>query len=291
MEFRARYFRDKNAGMDRQKYFPNWVPIAGSMEEISKRMDKSSMRVLKKDCLDLPPLVRKVVTIEMNGEQRKAYKEMLNEFITFFESQGEQHTAMATLAITKGLRLMQLASGYVRTVDGQEVPLAEGFSPKQEALKELLEDLICGNQKNKVLIWAVWRQNYSQIRAVLDKLKIKFVEVHGDVDDKKKFANVDAFTSDPEVRVLLGHPASAGCGINLIAASYCIFFSRNFSLENDIQAEARNYRGGSEIHEKVTRIDLVTKDSIEEEIVNALSRKEAIGVEVLKQITVKAERS
>ena len=282
-EFRSRYFRDKNAGMPSQKHFPNWVPIPGSMEEISKRMERSSMRVLKKDCLDLPPLVRKTVTIEMNGEQKRAYKEMLNEFITFFEKDGEQHTAMATLAITKGLRLMQLASGYVKTVDGKEVPLTEGFSPKQEALEELLSELC---PTNKVLIWAVWRENYRQIRAVLDKLGVKFVEVHGDVKDGDKFKNVDQFTNDSDTRVLLGHPGSGGIGINLVAASYSIFFSRNFSLEQDLQAEARNHRGGSEIHEKITRIDLVTKDSIEEKIVEALARKQEIGNHVLREITL-----
>lgn len=284
MEFRMKYFRDKNAGMAKQKYFPNWVPIQGAKEEIGKRMDQASMRVLKKDCLDLPPLVRKTILTEMTPPQAKAYKEMLQDLVTFFEKDGEAHAAVATMALTKSLRLMQLASGYVKTDAGVELAVTDGWNPKQDALAELLAEL---TPNSKVLVWAVWRENYNHIRAVLDKLKIKFVEVHGDVGDKQKFANVDSFTSDPEVRVLLGHPGSGGIGINLVAASYSIFYSRNFSLEQDLQAEARNHRGGSEIHEKITRIDLVTKDSIEEKIVEALARKQEIGNDVLREITLK----
>jgi len=48
-----------------------------------------------------------------------------------------------------------------------------------------------------------------------------------------------------------------------------IFYSRNFSLEYDIQAEARNYRGGSERHTKVTRYDLVTPGTIDEQVLKA----------------------
>lgn len=283
MEFRMRYFRDKNAGMAKQKYFPNWVPVPGALDEISKRMDASSMRVLKKDCLDLPPLVRKTVLCEMTREQQISYKQMLKDLVTFFEQDGEQHVAVATMALTKSLRLMQMASGYVKTDQGQEVSVCDGWNPKQEALASLLEEL---TTHSKVLVWAVWRENYNQIRAVLDKLKIKFVEVHGDVPNKQKFENVDAFSNDGSVRVLLGHPGSGGIGINLVAASYSIFYSRTFSLEQDLQAEARNHRGGSEIHDKITRIDLVTKDSIEENIVESLARKQEIGNDILREITL-----
>lgn len=283
MEFRMKYFRDKNAHMPSHKHFPNWVPIGGALDDIAKRMEKSSMRVLKKDCLDLPPLVRKTVLVEMAPEQAKAYREMLRELITFFEQNGEAHTAFATMALTKSLRLMQLASGYVKTDAGKEVSVVDGYTPKQEALKALLEEL---TTHSKVLIWAVWKENYRQIREVLEGLGIKYVEVHGDVSDKQKTQNVDSLTNDPEVRVLLGHPGSAGIGINLVAASYSIFYSRSFSLEQDLQAEARNHRGGSEIHDKITRIDLVTKDSIEEKIVEALARKQEIGNHLLRDITL-----
>ena len=97
---------------------------------------------------------------------------------------------------------------------------------------------------------------------------------------------VERLNNDPSCRVLIGHTGSGGIGINLIAASYSIFYSRSFSLEYDIQAEARNYRGGSEKHTKVTRIDLVTPNTIDEEVVKALASKKKIGYQVLKKMEV-----
>lgn len=286
--FRARYFRDKNAGMNRQNYFPNWVTIPGALEEIGEKLKANSMRVLKKDCMDLPPFIRQVIVAEMAPEQRKLYNSMLEDYVAYFTQDGKEHATSATLAITKGLRLMQLASGYVKTVEDKEVNVCTGFNPKQEVLEELLQELVI-EQKQKVLVWAVWKSNYDQIRAVIEKLKIKHVEVHGDVSPSAKMKAVEEFTTG-ESSVFLGHPSSGGIGLNLVEAGYSIFYSRNFSLENDEQAEARNYRGGTaELHDKVTRIDIVTRDTIEEEIVKRLANKQAIGENILREITLKKE--
>lgn len=285
--FRSRYFRDKNAGMNRQNYFPNWQPNPGALDEIAGKMMRNSMRVLKKDCLDLPPLVKETIKVPMTPEQNRIYNEMLKDYVTFFEKEGKGHVASATLAITKGLRLMQLASGFVKTVDEKEVPVGEGYSPKQEALKELLEELLPGG--HKVIVWAVWKQNYEQIREVLRELKVEWAEVHGEIPGTQKFNQVDRFNYGP-ARVLLGHPGSGGIGINLVSASYAIFYSRNFSLEQDLQAEARNYRGGSEIHAKVTRIDLVAEGSIEEKILERLACKQEVGESVLREITLELSK-
>ena len=80
---------------------------------------------------------------------------------------------------------------------------------------------------------------------------------------------------------MIANQTAGGIGINLTAASYSIFYSRNFSLEADLQAEARNYRGGSEVHKKITRIDLVAADSIDSLVVEALAKKENISEQIL----------
>lgn len=287
--FRARYFRDKNAGMNRQNYFPNWVTIPGALEEIGEKLKANSMRVLKKDCMDLPPFIRQVIVAEMAPEQRKLYNSMLEDYVAYFTQDGKEHVTSATLAITKGLRLMQLASGYVKTVEDKEVNVCQGMNPKQEILKELLEELVV-EQKHKVIVWASWKANYEHIREVIDLLKIKHVEVTGEVSQTNKIKAVEEFTNG-DAQVFLGHPASSGIGINLVEAGYAIFYSRNFSLEQDQQAEARNFRGGTEkLHKSVTRIDIITKDSIEEQIAEALLRKEDIGVKILREITLEARK-
>lgn len=281
--FRAKYFRDKNAYMNRQNYFPNWVPLQGADIEISKLMARNSMRVKKEACLDLPPLVDQVIEVEMSPAQAGAYKSMLKDYVAFFEKNGEQHASVAQLAITKGLRLMQIASGYIKTDEGTELALEDGFTPKQEALHQVLEDLV---PHHKVIIWANWRHNYKQIREVLDKLKVKYLEMNGDYGPKKNRENAAAFESDDSYRCIIGHPESAGEGINLVSASYSVSYSRDFSWRRFVQSSARNHRGGSEIHDKITRIILLTKGTIEVEITDKLIAKEEISESVLREITI-----
>jgi SNF2 family DNA or RNA helicase len=277
--FQARYFRDRNAGMPRDRYFPNWQPMSlardgfDGLKAIQTLVYSMGMRVTKDECLDLPPLVRQVIKVDMAPDQRRVYEEMKRDFVAYMKN-GE--AVVATMAMTKALRLQQIASGYAKVVGGEQIALEA--TPKMDALAEILNDLV---GEHKVLLWAVFEHNYIQLRAVCEALGVEYVEVTGEVSEKKKFEAVERFNKDPKVRVLIGHPRSGGIGINLVAASYSIFYSRSFSLEDDLQAEARNYRGGSEIHAKVTRIDLVCENSIDELIAEKLANKQAISDKVL----------
>ena len=104
----------------------------------------------------------------------------------------------------------------------------------------------------------------------------------GRQNQAQKQLAIDSFQNDKETRVIIANQAAGGTGVNLTAASYSVYYTRNFSLEHDIQSQARNYRGGSDIHEKVTRIDLVTPESIDEHILDALAKKEDMAEQILK---------
>ena len=80
---------------------------------------------------------------------------------------------------------------------------------------------------------------------------------------------------------MIANQSAGGVGINLVEASYSIYYSKGFKLEDDLQSEARNYRGGSEIHTSVTRIDLVTPNSIDELVNEALASKQQISDNIL----------
>lgn len=280
--FRAQYFEDKNkAWQGRQKYFPNWKVKPGMLDEMNRRIKEISMRVKKEDCLDLPPLIRQRIVCGLTPLQEKMYAEMKRDFVTFLKDKA----FTAQLAITKALRLQQIASGFCTSHDGEVISL--GTTPRQETLKELLSEI---TPHSKVLVWAVWKENYAQIRQVCDEIGVEYVEVHGEIADRKKHENVDRFKNEEKCRVFLGHPGSGGIGINLVNASYSIFFSRTFSLEYDKQAEARNHRGGSEIHEKITRYDLVAEGTIDELIEQKLSEKTEIGEALLGEITAALQK-
>jgi SNF2 family DNA or RNA helicase len=273
--FQGYFCVDKNSWMrGRQGYYPKWVVREGANDEINRLIYKSAMRVKKEECLDLPPLVRQTIHCEMTDIQKKLYEEMKKNFITYID----QKAVVAELAITKALRLLQISSGYVKFDDGDAKSLEN--TPKQIALKELLEEI---TPNHKVIVWAVFKENYEQIRRICKESGLDYTEVHGEIPPETKFANVDRFNTDPNCRVFIGNPGSGGIGINLVSASYSIFYSRNFSLEQDLQAESRNHRGGSEIHERVTRIDLITTGTIDQLVMEALAAKQAVSEEVLKE--------
>jgi SNF2 family DNA or RNA helicase len=280
--FRARFFRDLNAGMPKMRHFPKWVAIPERREELNSLIFQKAMRVEKKDCLDLPPLVRIPYRVGLSDEQKRLYTQMKNEFIAWIEAQPSKlEPVLATLAITKALRLMQITSGFVKTAEGQEIKLKD--TPKLAALRELLEEHA---PRSKILVWAVWKVNYGQIAELCRSLGIEFVEIHGETPATERFKSIERFNGDPAVRVLIGHPQSAGIGANLTASDLSIFYSRTFRLEDSLQAEARNYRGGSEIHEKVTRIDLLAEDTIDELVVERLALKQEISDTVLRDLSL-----
>ena len=284
--FRARFFEDKNRFMPSHVKFPNWQPLPGADEAIKEVVHQNGAIAKKSECLDLPPLVKKIIEVELGPEQRRLYDSMKKDFIASFEvKQGDEEKtrhSIAELAITKALRLNQIASGHIKLegdIDGNEGFVANiKDNPRKKALKELLEDIA---PYHKVIVWAVFRANYNDIKEVCGDLKLGFCELTGEVKDKQ--AQIEKFENDPDMRVLIGNPSSGGIGVNLTAASYMIYYSRGFSLEHDIQSEARNYRGGSERHESITRIDIVARGTIDELVLNALAEKQELSEKILKQ--------
>ena len=279
--FRARFFEDKNKAMPANKYFPLWRPINGADRKIKELIEPVSMYIEKEKCMSLPPLVRKVIEVPLGKEQQKLYDSMKKDLVaTITGADGVARHSIAELAITKALRLMQIVSGHLRVEDDESSEVKTIHikdNPRKDALYQLLEDIA---PYEKCIVWAVYKSNYEDIREVCNKLKLKYVEINGEVKDKD--AQAEQFRNDPEVRVLIGNPISGGVGLNLVEASCMIYYSRTFSLEADLQSEARCHRGGSEMHKKITRIDLVTPASLDELVVKCLASKQELSDKVLK---------
>lgn len=294
--FRAQYFRDRNAGMPSDRYFPKWEIMTKEKDgfdglgELQKRIAPISMRVEKESCLDLPPEIIQPVFVGMSKEQSRVYQEMKDELISYYRSKA----CVANMALTKALRLMQIASGFVAAAtpgdESETVELAFGDTPKCSALSELVSEIT--EQGKKTLIWAVFKYNYKQIAAVCEALNVGYVQVHGGVSEKEKLKAVEQFRTNPKTQVLIGHPLSGGIGLNLTIAPYSIFYSRNFSLEQWLQARARNHRGGSkeEGHTKITHYNLICENTIEQLAVEKLQNKEDMSDRVLSELIMELEK-
>lgn len=272
--FRARYFQDINAGMPKQSYFPAWRPRRAVESELHAKIYEKCMRVFKSQCLDLPPLVRKRIEVALAPGQQKAYDEMKQHFITYLNDKA----CVATLALTKLLRMQQIIAGFV-PLEGEETATWFADTPRLAALLELVEDLA---PHHKVIIWCSFREAVAQVKDALGRLDLEYRLLVGGMTGKAQQDAVDQFQTDRKVRILIANQQAGGTGINLTAASYMIYYSRTHSLEADLQSEARNYRGGSEAHQKITRIDLVCPETVDEDILHCLEAKQELAESVLK---------
>lgn len=278
--FRNRYMQDANSAFTgKANHFAKWEPRPEEFVVLRDKIFRKTLRAVKSECMDLPPLVKQKVNVELSPEQAKMYKEMKHHYVTWVQSKkdgGDPLPVVAQLAITKALRLQQIVTGYTVDDTGGVHYLK---NPRLDALEEILEPIVASGQK--VIIWAVFKENYKLISARLKEMKVKHVTLTGDDTDHQKQANMKQFREDKETLAIVANQAAGGVGVNLVEAPYAIYYSKNFSLKDDLQSEARNYRGGSHIHSQVTRIDIVCEGTIDELIDEALAGKLDISDKII----------
>jgi len=268
--FRAKYFYDANAGMPKQTYFPNWKPRKDIEKTFNQIVYSHAHRVLKADVLDLPPLVRTQVECALGPEQGRMYKDMLKDLVAYLNGDA----CVAQTALTKAIRLQQLVCGVFKT-DKKEV-LHFAINPRVGALKEIIGQLPRGS---KAIIWSVFADTYPIIEQACKDMKVDYTWLTGKQNEKQKVKNVDYFNNDPKAQIIIANQAAGGIGINLTSSTYSIYYTRNFSLEHDLQSEARNHRGGQT--KKVTRIDITAPGTIDDTILKALRGKKDISASIL----------
>lgn len=257
LQFRREFF-------DENTWSFKWEPKANSLDEIGLRMRRRGVRVLKKDCLDLPDKVYQIESVEMTKEQKKAYVSMRDSLVAKLEAHDEEYATAATQLVAI-LRLTQITSGFVPNEDG--VLRRFDPNPKLDALEEFVRDNITDAQ---IIVWAVYREDVRAIRERLTDLNPVVIQ-GGQADAERLKAETD-FQSGAS-RLLIGNPAAGGVGLNLQAASIACYYSLGYSLIDRMQSEDRCHRSGSEIHNRVLYVDFMCEGSIDPVVHAAVAEK------------------
>lgn len=210
--------------------------------------------------------------VEMELKQAKAYKEMRDTMVAELES----GVAVTTRPITKVLRMMQFASAYAEVTDyvddeghhQQNFKLTEP-SCKVDAVVDILEEF----QGEPVVFFAASRQLIDLCALRLTKLKIPHGLVVGGQSAFERQQTIDSFQAGL-LPALLCVVKAGSTGITLTRSRIEVVLQRDDSLIENIQMEGRVHRIGSEIHENVRIIDVVTKDTIEPRVVERLYAKD-----------------
>jgi SNF2 family DNA or RNA helicase len=271
--FRNTYFYNKNASAPSHVTWPDWQPRPGAAEQLAGIIGKHSVQAKKSECLDLPPLLRVPVPVELSPAQAKAYESMKRHFV----AEVKDVVTIAEFAMTKTLRMQQILTGFAQAEAGEDVAEITD-NPRLDALEELLDQIGPGK---RTIVWTVFKPTYRMIEKVCAKLGRKVYFLTGEQSAKQKEESIENFCRG-DGEVLVANPAAGGAGINLTEAEYAIYYSRGYSLEHYLQSEARNYRGGSEMHSKITHYHLVAEGTLDEVIADALMGKQDVAEKILE---------
>jgi SNF2 family DNA or RNA helicase len=242
-------------------------PRAGAEHAIGERMRARGLRYRKEDCLDLPPKLYETQEVEPTDEQARAYRQMRDELVATLND--PENPATAANQLTAIMRLAQITSGFLPMEDGRVHVFAP--NPKLLLLDELLDELLLDNS---VIVWCWYRHDVATLRARYARHHPSIIQ--GGQTSADSEAQMARF-QNRQTRLLIANQASGGLGISLTAASVAIYYSQNFSLEHRLQSEDRCHRAGSEIHNRVTYIDLMMRGTVDEVIQQALARKLSVA--------------
>lgn len=226
-----------------------------------------SYRVLKRDCLDLPPKVYSTRSFQLEPAQRRAY-DTLEETLRI--ELGPEPTVVAALAALSKLR--QVTSGFV-IIDGTPRLLDIAHNPRAKLFMDVIEDV-----PGQFIVWAKFIEEIRQICKMLDDADIPFVSYYGDTSDSDREAAINLF-QEGTVRAFIGQPQAGGIGLTLTNANTVIYYSNDFNLDHRVQSEDRAHRIGT--RKSVLYIDLVAEDTKDEEIALALQRKTQMAALVM----------
>ena len=229
----------------------------GNLDELRDRTAHIYLRRVKKDLKGLPNKTVHELFYDLNLEQTMEYNRLWEEY------EAAQLDADPTKDLNK-----ELLEGaiYRKYLSNQMVPntikLTDSFIEKGE----------------KVVIACCYDE---ELYALRDYYGDKCVIYNGKISAKEKDTNVERFTNDPNVKVLIGNIISAGVGINLVAARIVIFNNISYVPGDDIQFEDRVYR-----ITQTRDVDIyyqIFKDTQYEKMWNIVLRKSLVINQIVKK--------
>jgi len=273
LDFASYYsFRNRYAEMKTMHLRGRSIQVVSEFKnlgELSETVKTFSERVLKEDCLDLPPKIFMKRHVSLTADQKKLYNQMKEQALAILN--GKMTTTMTVL--TQLMRLHQITCGHFTADDGSTQ------SVDSNRLNELMS--ILDETEGKAIIWANYQLSVGEIiqRIVKEYGEDSYVHYYGLTSQEDRQDNIRKFQNDPKCRFIIGTPQTGGYGITLTQAHTVIYYSNSYDLEKRLQSEDRAHRIGQK--KTVTYIDIVAEDTVDEKIQQALRDKINIASEVM----------
>ena len=255
-QYRNTYFKpDKTNGAIVYSY----KPLPNAEDSIYEKISDITVSMKASEYLKMPELVISNYQVEMSDNEKKQYDEMKKNLICEIKD-GEITVSNAGSLSNK---LSQFANGAVYD---DEQNIVEIHSRKLDALEDIIESM-----NGKPLLVAYWYKH--DLQRIKKRFDVREIKTGKDIADWNK----------GKIPVALIHPASAGHGLNLQqGGSTLVWFGLTWSLELYQQTNGRLYRQGQK--NTVVIQHIVTKGSIDEQILKALERKNKTQEDLIEAV-------
>lgn len=255
-QYRNTYFKpDKTNGAIVYSY----KPLPNAENSIYEKISDITVSMKASEYLKMPELVISNYKVEMSEDEKKQYDEMKKNLICEIKD-GEITVSNAGSLSNK---LSQFANGAVYD---DEQNIVEIHSRKLDALEDIIESM-----NGKPLLVAYWYKH--DLQRIKKRFDVREIKTSKDIANWNK----------GEIPVALIHPASAGHGLNLQqGGSTLVWFGLTWSLELYQQTNGRLYRQGQK--NTVVIQHIVTKGSIDEQILKALERKNKTQEDLIEAV-------
>lgn len=247
-----------------QQIIFSYKPKEGAKEDIYKLISDITISMKSEDYLDMPKCLMNKVEVMLSEKERQLYDKLKADMVLAI---GENEIDAVNAAALSN-KLLQMANGAVYDEAGKAIVI-------HDRKLDALEDIIEGANGKPVLI-AYWFKH--DLERIKKRFKVRELKESQDIEKWNK----------SEIPVAVIHPASAGHGLNLQAGgSTVIWFGLTWSLELYQQTNARLWRQGQK--NSVIIHHIVSKDTIDENVILALNRKEKTQDELIKAVKANLE--
>lgn len=246
-----------------------------NLNDIGKKLGDILIRRRKKDVkLQMPERSDKNLFIPMTNEQMEMHQEWQNQVRILVLKWRKMH-----FLSDKDRKRLLLFLSQMRMVCDSSYILDQKtrYDTKVDECVNIISDII-SEEGEKVVVFSQWERMTRLIAKELEKKEIGFEYLHGSVPSEKRKNLVDNFMNEPASRVFLSTDAGS-TGLNLQSAATIINIDLPWNPAVLEQRIGRIYRLGQQNNIQV--INLVTPDSIEEEMLGKLRFKTSMFEGVL----------
>ncbi|XP_061703590.1 chromodomain-helicase-DNA-binding protein 1 isoform X2 [Syngnathoides biaculeatus] len=255
---------------------------------LHKELEPFLLRRVKKDVeKSLPAKVEQILRVEMSAIQKQYYKWILTRNYKAL-SKGTKGSTSGFLNIMMELKKCCNHCYLIKPPEDHE------FLNRAEALQQLIRSSGKLILLDKLLVRLKERGHrvliFSQMVRMLDILadylrsrQFLFQRLDGSIKGEMRKQALDHFNADAsEDFCFLLSTRAGGLGINLASADTVVIFDSDWNPQNDLQAQARAHRIGQKRQVNIYR--LVTKGSVEEEIIERAKKKMVLDHLVIQRM-------